>query len=45
MYLLNSGDKDYEFKQTPQMHATRLNQGSLDAKLFGAAISLCIDGF
>ena len=45
MYLFKSWDKDDEFKQTPQIHATRLNQGFPDAQLFGAAISLHIDGF
>jgi len=45
MYLCNSWDKDDRIKQTPQIHATRLNQGFPDAKLFGAAISLRIDGF
>ena len=45
MYLLNLWDLDDEFKQTPQISFTRLNQGLTDAKLFGAAISLRIDGF
>ena len=45
MYLCNSRDKDDRIKQTPQIHATRLNQGFPDAKLFGAEISLRIDGF
>jgi hypothetical protein len=45
MYLLNLWDKDDEFKQTPQISSTRLNQGFPDAQLFGAAISLRIDGF
>ena len=45
MYLLNLWDKDVEFKQTPQISFTRLNQGFPDAKLFGAEISLRIDGF
>jgi hypothetical protein len=45
MYLLNLWDKDDEFKQIPQISSTRLNKGFPDAKLFGAAISLHIDGF
>ena len=45
MYLLNLWDKDVEFMQTPQISFTRLNQGLSDAQLFGAAISLLIDGF
>ena len=45
MYLLNLWDLDDEFKQTPQISSTRLNQGFPDAQLFGAAISLHIDGF
>ncbi|MDH6421589.1 hypothetical protein M2131_001530 [Polynucleobacter sphagniphilus] len=45
MYLFKSWDKDDEFKQTPQIQATRLNQGFPDAQLFGAAISLHIDVF
>ena len=45
MYLLNLWDKVDEFKQTPQISFTRLNQGFLDVELFGAAISLRIDGF
>ena len=45
MYLLNLWDLDDEFKQTPQISFTRLNQGFPDAELFGAAISLRIDGF
>ena len=45
MYLLNLWDLDDEFKQTPQIYATRLNQGFPDAQLFGAPFSLRIDGF
>ena len=45
MYLLNPWDKDDEFKQTCQISSTRLNQGFPDVQLFGAAISLHIDGF
>ena len=45
MYLLNLWDLDDEFKQTPQISFTRLNQGFPDVELFGAAISLRIDGF
>jgi hypothetical protein len=45
MYLCNSWVKDDEFKQTPQIHATSLKQGLSDAQLFGAAISLRVDGF
>jgi hypothetical protein len=45
MYLVNSWDKDDEFKQTCQISSTRLNQGFPDVQLFGAAISLHIDGF
>ena len=45
MYLVNSWDKDDKFKQTPQISFTRLNQGFPDVELFGAAISLRIDGF
>ena len=45
MYLLNLWDKDDEFKQTPQIHATRLNQGLPDAQLFEVANTQRIDGF
>ena len=45
MYLLNLWDLDDEFKQTPQISFTRLNQGFFDAQLFGAPNALCIDGF
>ena len=45
MYLFKSWDKDDKFKQTLQIHATSLKQGFSDAQLFGAAISLHIDGF
>jgi hypothetical protein len=45
MYLVNPWDKDHEFKQAPQISSTCLNQGFPDVQLFGAAISLHIDGF
>jgi hypothetical protein len=45
MYLCNSWDLDDEFMQAPQISSTRLNQGFPDAQLFGAVISLRIDGF
>ena len=45
MYLVDLRDLDDEFKQTPQICATRLNQGFLDAQLFGAPNALCVDGF
>jgi hypothetical protein len=45
MYLFKAWDKDDEFKQTPQIHATTLKQGLSDAQLFGTLNSLCIDGF
>ena len=45
MYLLNLWDLDDEFKQTPQIRATHLNQGLSDAQLFGAPTTQRIDGF
>jgi|GEM_PF-1362817 len=45
MYLCNSWDKDDEFKQTSQISSIRLNRGFPDVQLFGAEISLRIDGF
>jgi hypothetical protein len=45
MYLLNLWDKDDEFKQTPQISSTRLNQGFPDAQLFGTPNSWRIGGF
>lgn len=45
MYLVNLWDPDDEFKQTPQISFTRLNQGLPDAQLFGVPNALHIDGF
>ena len=45
MYLFKAWDKDDEFKQTPQISSTRLNQEFPDAQLLGAKISLRVDGF
>ena len=45
MYLFKSWDKDDRIKQMPQIQAASLKQGFSDAQLFGAAISLHIDGF
>lgn len=45
MYLCNSWDKDGRIAQTPQIHATYLNQGFSDALLFEAPTTQRIGGF